>query len=89
MTTEPQDTTPEVEVGPGVSATELPALGTEPSTAQESIATYLSRRWEAIRGGDEAEAERLLRVRKPPSFTRLCPSHPQRRASSFGKCFSD
>jgi D-xylose transport system permease protein len=52
MTTEPQDTKPEVEVGPGVSATELPALGTEPSTAQESVAAYLSRRWEAIRGGE-------------------------------------
>ena len=52
MTTERPDTTPEVEVGPGVSATELPALGTGPSTAQESVAAYLSRRWEAIRGGE-------------------------------------
>jgi D-xylose transport system permease protein len=52
MTTEQHDTTPEVEVGPGVSATELPAADGGPSTAQESVAGYLSRRWEAIRGGE-------------------------------------
>jgi D-xylose transport system permease protein len=52
MTTEQHDTASEVEVGAGVSATELPAVGAGPSTAQESLVGYLSRRWEAIRGGE-------------------------------------
>jgi D-xylose transport system permease protein len=52
MTTEQHDTASEVEVGAGVSATELPAVGSGPSTAQESLVGYLSRRWEAIRGGE-------------------------------------
>ena len=52
MTTEQHDAASEVEAGAGVSATELPADGERRVRAQESVADYLRRRWEAIWGGE-------------------------------------
>jgi D-xylose transport system permease protein len=52
MTSGQHDAEAEVEAGPGVSATELPAAGELPLPAQESVSDYLRRRWEAIRGGE-------------------------------------
>ena len=52
MTTEQQDAASEVEAGAGVSATELPAPAERRVRAQESVADYLRRRWEAIWGGE-------------------------------------
>jgi D-xylose transport system permease protein len=52
MTTEQHDTASEVEAGAGVSATELPGEGKGRVGAQESVADYLRRRWEAIWGGE-------------------------------------
>ncbi|HEX5902049.1 MAG TPA: ABC transporter permease [Actinomycetota bacterium] len=52
MTTEQNETAEEVELGRGVSATELPDAGPERPAARESLSEYLSRRWEAIRGGE-------------------------------------
>ena len=52
MTTEEHDTASEVETGAGVSATELPGDGERRIRAQESVADYLRRRWEAIWGGE-------------------------------------
>jgi D-xylose transport system permease protein len=52
MTTEQHDAASEVEAGAGVSATELPSEGQGRVRAQESVADYLRRRWEAIWGGE-------------------------------------
>jgi len=52
MTTEQQDAASEVVAGAGVSATELPGEGGRRVGAQESVADYLRRRWEAIWGGE-------------------------------------